>query len=355
MRITKKLVIIIAAVIALPGIAFHSLAPAQENAAYPNECIRPSRRDILQYVTATGIVKPRTGAEVRVGAQVSGVVSQLFVSIGQRVKKGDVLAEIDPSVYRSKYDMARANLQIAETEKNYASVELRRSGILLESGAITKQQYEAAEKVYALAASQTEVARADLNYAALELGYTRIVAPISGIVSSVSTQKGETVTANFSAPTFVTIIDLDRLELWAYVDETDIGRIRKEQKVSFTVDTYPGEEFSGIVQAVYPKAEIQNNVVNYIAVIRINNDGTKTIRPEMTANIKIAEGRRENILAIPKRYVKRQDGEAYVNLLINGKPEKRSVITGASDGRYVEVVSGISASDRIISGFSKIE
>lgn len=348
MRITKKIVIVVAAVIAITGAAFHSLAPAQENTVYQSESIRPSRRDILQYVTATGIVKPCTGAEVRVGAQVSGVVSQLFVSIGQRVKKGDVLAEIDPSVYRSKYDMARANLQIAETEKKYASVELRRTGILLESGAMTRQQYEAAEKVYALAASKAEVARADMNYAALELGYTRIVAPISGVVSSVSTQKGETVTANFSAPTFVTIIDLDRLELWAYVDETDIGRIRKEQEVSFTVDTYPGEEFTGIVQAVYPKAEIQNNVVNYITVIRINTDRTKTIRPEMTANIRIAEGRKKNILAIPKRYVKRHDGEAYVNLLINGKPQKRSVITGASDGKYVEVVSGISASDRII-------
>lgn len=308
------------------------------------------KRSIEQSVTATGIVKPMTGAEVKVGAQVSGIVKNLYVSIGSRVKKGQLLAEIEPTSYQAKVDIARAQKEIAVTEKKYALLELNRAKALMQSAAIASQQMETAERLYELSTSRLDQAKADLDYAELQLSYTKITSPIDGVVSSVSTQEGETVAASFTSPTFVTIIDINRLELWAYIDETDIGRIAKTQAASFTVDTYPGEEFTGTVEAIYPKAEIQNNVVNYITVISIDKNDDKIIRPEMTASVSIVNGKKENILTIPKNLVKKEDGKTFVNILKEGKPEKRFISTGISDKKFYEVVSGLSGSERIVTG-----
>jgi HlyD family secretion protein len=243
------------------------------------------RKDLSQSIIATGIIKPKVGAEVKVGAQVSGVVKNLFVKTGSKVKKNDLLALIDPRVYQSQKDKMSALKEIAATEKKYAALDLIRSTTLYKQNAVSQQQYEAVRQRFELAEAKLKQAEAEEEYADLQLGYTNIYSPVNGVVASISTQEGETVAAGFLSPTFVTIIDLDQLELWAYVDETDIGRIQKGQTVSFTVDTYPGEAFGGTVETIYPKAEIQNNVVNYVTVVRIALRKGRVLRPEMTATV----------------------------------------------------------------------
>jgi RND family efflux transporter MFP subunit len=159
---------------------------------------------------------------------------------------------------------------------------------------------------------QVEAARASLAYATAQVGYARITAPISGVVASVATEEGETVAASFAAPTFLTLLDPSRLEVWAYVDETDIGRIRNGQTARFTVDTYGDEEFDGRVTAVHPKAEIRDNVVDYVTVVQFQRPKNRTLRPEMTTTVRVALATRTNVLSVPIRAVHWQGTRAYV-------------------------------------------
>ena len=135
------------------------------------------------------------------------------------------------------------------------------------------------------------------------MAYATIRAPISGIISSISTQEGETVAAGLSSPTFVTIIDLQQLQVDAYVDETDIGKIRVGQKATFTVDAFPDRDFPATVQAIYPKAIIMDNVVYYDVVLRIDEPLTGQLRPEMTTNVVISLDARKGVLAVPARAI----------------------------------------------------
>lgn len=313
------------------------------------------KRTIEQYVSATGIVKPKIGAEVKVGAQISGIVKNLLVEIGSKVKMGELLAEIELSGYNAKFEMALAQQSTAETERKFAEYEYKRALFLKEKEAITQQQLENAQKLFELASSRLDLAIADLSYAKLQLSYTKILSPIDGIVSSVTTQKGETVSASFTSPTFVTVINLDRLEVWAYVDETDIGRIQIGKEVKFTVDTYPGEEFSGQVESIYPKAEIQNNVVNYITVISINKKEGKILRPEMTTSARITTGKKDNVLSVLKSAVKKENGNTFVYIFKNGEPSKRYIETGISDKNYLEIISGLSINEKVITSEIKNE
>lgn len=239
-------------------------------------------------VKATGVIKPMVGAEVRVGSRVSGVVRRLFVRIGDRVEKGELLAELDDRDLVSRRREALAALNLARANLDYARAELQRKRGLRDL--LSPSELDVAQRAFAVAEQQTAGAQAALEAATTQLGYARIAAPIAGVVASIATQEGETVAASFAAPTFVTLLDLERLEVWAYVDETDIGRIRPGLPARFTVDTYGGEEFAGRVTAVYPKPEIRDNVVNYVTVIRFDAPRGRVLRPEMTATVRIQEG-----------------------------------------------------------------
>jgi len=167
------------------------------------------------------------------------------------------------------------------------------------------------------------------------------------VVAAVATQEGETVTAGFATPTFVTIIDLRRLEVRAYVDETDIGRIALGQRCSFEVDTYPGVEFEGRVRAIYPKAEIQDNVVNYLVIIEFGEGRDYVIRPEMTASVVIALETRRGVLAVPRAAVSTERSERSVHVLNGERWERRTVRTGWRDERYVEILDGLREGERV--------
>jgi RND family efflux transporter MFP subunit len=205
------------------------------------------------------------------------------------------------------------------------------------------------------AEAQVQQARATLRMAEANLGYATITAPMSGVVASVSTQQGETVTSGSAAaqaPTFVTIIDLARLQVDAYVDETDIGKVRVGQEAIFSVDAFPDKEFGGKVTAIYPKALIQQNVVTYDVVIAIDNR-QGLLRPDMTANTTITVARRENVLAVPNQAVRREDGDRVVFAQAGDRLVRRPVKTGWKDKTYTEVLSGLKEGERVVVGDSE--
>jgi RND family efflux transporter MFP subunit len=314
------------------------------------EVARASRRDLGSVVKATGVVKPMIGAEVKVGSRASGVVERLFVRIGDAVRKGQILAELDLRELSARRNQAAAALESARASASYAQADLRRKRDLAAALLISRSDLDLAERASVVAAQQQEEAEATLEFARTQLGYGHIDAPIAGIVASVSTQEGETVAASFAAPTFVTLLDLSRLEVWAYVDETDIGRIRTGQKARFTVDTYPDREFAGRVTAIYPQAELRDNVVNYVTVVRFDPPQVETLRPEMTTAVKIALESRENVLVVPRRAVRRDGNRVFVLSPRGAEAVRVPVTTGVRDDSYFEVLSGLREGDEVLVG-----
>ena len=239
-------------------------------------------------IKASGVIKPCVGAEVRVGSRLSGVVKRLHVQVGDPVSPGQRLAVLDDRELLARLDEANANHRLALAELRYASAHLERQRSIAAARVISAGDLDLAERAFAVAEQKVAAMQAAAEYARVQLDYSVILAPIGGVVASVATQEGETVSASFTTPTFVTLIDLGRLEVWAYVDETDIGRIELGQHATFTVDTYGDASFAGTVTAIYPKAEIRDNVVNYIAVVRFEPQPGRILRPDMTAFVRIA-------------------------------------------------------------------
>ena len=309
------------------------------------ETVRVVRRTIGSYVKATGVVKPRVGAEVRVGSRVSGVVARLHVRIGDRVRRGQLLAELETRELDARRDQAEAALAAAQATTEFARSDFERRRELHAAALLPSADLEVAERARRVAVEQRSEAAASLDFARTQLGYARITAPIAGVVASVSTQEGETVAASLSAPTFVTLVDLDRLEVWAYVDETDIGRVETGQAARFTVDTYPDHEFEGRVAAVYPQAEVRDNVVNYVAVVTFDPPRTRTLRPEMTATVRVALATRADVLALPRGAVRREDGRTFV---VGADGARRVVTVGSRDETHVEIVDGLREGDEAL-------
>jgi macrolide-specific efflux system membrane fusion protein len=310
------------------------------------ETVRVARRTIGANVKATGVLKPMVGAEVRVGSRVSGVVKRLHVRIGDAVAKGQLLAELDAVDLAARRDQAAAAFESARAGLRYAAANLGRNAPLAEEQLIAPGDLELLQRARDVAEAQVAEAQANLAAADIQLGWARITAPIDGVVASISTQEGETVAASFAAPTFVTLIDVTRLEVRAYVDETDIGRIRAGQSASFTVDTYPDAAFDGAVTTIYPQAEIRDNVVNYVAVVTFAPPAGRTLRPEMTAMVRIALEKREAVLTLPRRAVRREAGKTFVRV----PGGRRWVTTGARGDDIVEVTGGVSEGDEVVVG-----
>jgi len=306
------------------------------------------RRDISATVMAMGVVRPMVGAEVKVGSRVSGVVTRLRANIGDHVRAGEVIAEIDDAEFRARLAQTEASLARARAEAELARLNLDRLSTMAEREFVSRQQVDSAESALAVSQAHVRLAEANRESARIQLSYTRITTPTGGVVASVATQEGETVAASFSAPTFVNIIDLERLEVQAYVDETDIGRIRQGQPARFSVDSYPAEEFEGEVTAIYPKAVIQDNVVNYVVIVRIHGRRDLTLRPEMTAAVTIVLEPRADVLAVPASTVGRDRSERYVTVLQDGLPIQKRVQVGWTQDGWTEITDGLAEGELIV-------
>jgi macrolide-specific efflux system membrane fusion protein len=366
------------------------------SAAAMDSIVKVSRRSFSSAVAAVGAVKAQVGAEVRVGARISGRVDRLHANIKDQVRKGQVIAELDRAELESAVAHRSADVQLAaaklaahenlfpsELEQAKAEVDrwaatttltardLERHELLLRDKMTSQSLIDASREKLTVAASQRDAARsafeamkeryktdrrqfraaldsakALLAIAQVQVSYATIVAPIGGVIGSVSTQEGETVSAGLNAPTFVTIIDLSRLMVEAYVDEVDIGKIQLQQQASFTVDAFPSVYFEGQVVAIYPKATIQDNVVKYIVALEIATAYHGRLRPEMTATVAIQLQPR-NVLAIPARAVRRENGGNFVHVSIAGRPERREVKLGWKDGAWTEITAGLEEGEEI--------
>ncbi len=306
------------------------------------------KRDMGSLVQATGIIKPKVGAEVKVGARITGKVERLFANIGDAVKKGQTLVQLEQDDLKARADQAEAAYQEAASAYDKARSDLDRDKPLADKGYITRQAIDVLQNAHDMAKARQAKAKSDLDYARAQLSYATIKAPISGTIAAVMTQQGETVAAGMNAPTFITIIDLNRLEVNAYVDETDVGKITVGQEALFTVDTFPDKDFKGKVTAIYPRAVLQENVVNYITLISIANSEGK-LKPDMTANVTITLKKKTGVLAAPAAAVRREGGKKFVLVAgAEGKTAKREVKTGWKEGSYIEIISGLKEGEVVV-------
>ena len=302
---------------------------------------------LTETVISTGVIRPMTGAEVNVGSRISGTVVSLPVEVGDKVEVNQLLAVLDNTALEAAADQVRADVALAEPRMALAESILKRRQHLAAQGLASDEDLDTAERDLGVERAQHEVSKARLRSAEIILGYTEIRAPISGVVAEVATREGETVAADYSAPTFVTIIDLDRLEVLAYVDETDIGRVEVGQFASFTVDTYPDMEFKARVNAIQPRAELQGSVVNYVVRLDFESAGDYILRPEMTAHVQLIVNEREDALTAPRNAVIRRDGRQYVMVERNGEWVESIVETGWRSESKVEILNGVSQGDVI--------
>ena len=319
-----------------------------------------ARRTFAASVVAIGTIKPQIGAEVRVGSRISGRVRRLRVNIGDRVGRGQVIAELETEELNALAAERRAAVTESEAAVTrvkattaLAAAELVRQEQLQEQGVATRADVEVARERHAVARAQlasaaaaAERARAELESALVQRSFAVLSSPIAGIVASVATQEGETIAAGLNAPTFLTVVDLGRLQVNTYVDEVDIGKIEVGQRAVFTVDAFPTRDFEGSVSAIYPSATIQDNVVKYVAAVRIGRDAG-VLRPEMTASVSIRLEER-SVLAVPARAIRREGGRSVVYVTGGRSPEAREVRVGWRDGAWIEVVRGLTEGDRIL-------
>ncbi len=269
------------------------------------------RVDISDVVSATGTLSPIN--TVLVGSQVSGTIQHLYADFNDEVKQGQLIAQIDPAIFTAKRAEARANLENAEATRDKAWIDVldtkreydRQSG-LLQRKLVAESVVDAA-RFAAQAARvehQVQVASVAQASAALEreqvnLDYTRIHAPIDGVVISRDVDVGQTVAASLQAPTLFTIAnDLSRMQVEADVDEAFIGQIQEGQPVRFTVFAYPHREFSGSVAQVRLQPTVEAGVVKYNCIIHVDNTDL-ALKPGMTATVSIEVAHRENVLTAP--------------------------------------------------------
>lgn len=320
-------------------------APA---AAAPPVLIRwvsPVTRRLPRTVTTSGTVRLRDGAQVRVGSQVSGIVTQLNVAVGSTVQAGEVIARIDPRPLEDRLRQAQAQVAQDAVQLAKAQRDQQRGQALLAGGLVPRQQAEDLAWAVRAAQASLDTARAAVAAAQTDLAYSIIRAPVSGTVASVSTQQGETVAAAFAAPTFVTIVQPRALELDGLVDETDIGNVRPGDEVTFTVETFPDRQLRAQVSHIAPAAVIISGVVNYSVIARLLTV-PGFLRADMTANLTIQTGDRA-ALTVPAAAVQRDNAGNFVWLRRAEAAVRRPVAVGERGPGWIEITSGLGPADRI--------
>lgn len=374
----SKVWILVAIVVVLAAVAFLlSGNKKKEEVQFNTAQVAPA--NIVNTVTATGTIEPVTS--VTVGTQVSGIVSKLYVDYNSVVKKGQVIAELDKSNLISELNSAKASLQqslaslnSAESSLNYQTANFRRNKALYQKGLISGNDYEGARLSYQTALAnvssvkdQVAAAREQVKKAQTNLGYATITSPIDGVVLSKSVEEGQTVAASFSTPTLFTIAkDLTNMQVVADVDEADIGNVKVGERVTFTVDAYPDNTFSGTVKQVRQEATTTNNVVTYSVVISAPNADLK-LKPGLTATVTIYTQENKGVLSVPSKALrftpeKETVGGMKIKDIANAKNkvwtiEGNTIVAhrvniGMTDGSHTQILSGISRGAKVITGIS---
>ena len=323
------------------------------------------KTNIQTSITATGTIEPVTS--VTVGTQVSGIVSHLYVDYNSVVKKGQVIAELDRTNLISELNTAKANLSSAQSSLNYQLSNYNRYKELYNKGLVSADEYESARLQYLQAKEQVNTSKESVQKAQTNLGYATITSPIDGVILSKSVEEGQTVAASFNTPElFVIAQDLTDMRVIADIDEADIGGVKEGQRVSFTVDAFPDDQFEGRVTQVRQQATTESNVVTYEVVISAPNNDLK-LKPGLTANVTIFTLEKNDVLAVPSKALRFHPNEA---LLQKGETiedcegdhklwtkegtvfKAHKVEVGTSNGIMTEITGGMKVGTEILTDFN---
>lgn len=324
--------------------------------------------NITQTVSATGPLSAI--ATVNVGSQVSGNIARLHVDFNDRVTAGQLIAEIDPSTYEARLVQAEGDLLSTRVALELKRLNAQRSENLHASNLISRSDHDQVLAELHQQEALVTIKEAVVKSARVDLERTKIRSPINGVVIDRAIDVGQTVQASFAAPTlFVLAQDLRQMQITANVSEADIGGVAPEKPVTFTVDAFPGENFSGRVRQVRNNTTTTNNVVTYPTIITVDNPDLK-LRPGMTANVTIVVARRENVLRAPnaalrfrpadapaapngrQRTLYRFLGDTDANGRATGAIEAVAVRTGLADAAFTEIVSGVSEGEVVVTGLA---
>ncbi len=337
----KKLAIVV--VLATLGISAYGYLGFRTSEFVPEvSTVALARGDVVDTVGATGALEAVT--TVQVGSQVSGIIDALYADFNSIVREGDVIARLEPSLFQSQVEQSRANLARAEADVARLTValedartQLRRSEELAAQDLIAASELEAAQVAVRSAQAQLQSAeasviqsRASLNQSEVNLGHTVITAPIDGIVIARQVDVGQTVAASMSAPElFIIAADLTEMQVIANIDESDVGRIRPGQPVTFTVDAYAAEEFEGTVSQIRLEPVVLQQVVTYATVIDVPNNDLR-LKPGMTATVTLEIARREDVLRVPNSALRFRPTPDMFAVLNQPVPE---ILQRGGDGR----------------------
>lgn len=327
---------------------------------------------ITDVVEASGTINPVN--IVSVGSTVSGLMKEIYVDFNSEVKKGQLLAQIDPANFQAAVDqntaqinnaqanLAKLNAQLVMAEKTY-----NRYKNLYAKNFIARSELDQAESDYlaqkaAIGAQRASIAQARATYktAMTNLGYTKIIAPVDGTIISRDIDVGQPVAASFQAPELFKIAqDLTKMQIEVNVSEADIGQVKEGQEVEYTLDGYPDSTFYGKVTQVRLDSTTTSNVVTYTVIVSVSNEDLK-LKPGMTANVSIITKRSENVLCAPSialKFSPETNGQKYKNqgiwILDKGKPNRIDIKQGSSDDSNVEIISdSLKVGDDVIIGSS---
>lgn len=345
--------------------------PTQEN--LPLETIGTG--DIEKVVLVTGVLKP--AVQVNVGAQVNGQLRKLYVRQGEKVQKGQLLAEIDPTLQESDLNNTRAQLASAKAQKLSAQAtllryrqELNRQSMMLREGSGVRSEYEQARAQYDAQVQQIDVSDAQIVQAEMavktaqaNLSYTRIVAPIDGEVLGIVTREGQTIVSSQTAPTILVLADLDTMQVQTRISEADVQKIRPGQPLRFYVIANPDKRYTSTMGFVQPAPQEaleapgeggmggnqQAMAVYYTGTFEVPNAG-RELKTSMTAQVFIQIAEAKNVLRVPVVALGQAlDTERYtITTVEDGKTRTRTIRIGINDRQYAEVLEGLQAGDRVV-------
>lgn len=360
MKKRNKIIIALVAVAAIAAVLY-TCTHKKTEAKISFETVKVAPADITNSVTATGTVEAVTTVDV--GTQVSGIIKRLYVDYNSVVKKGQVIAELDRTNLESELASQQANLRSAQSELEYQQKNYARYAELNEKQLVSRSEYDVALQSLRKAQEQVKVAQQGVTKARTNLGYATIYSPIDGIVINKEVEEGQTVASSFSTPTMFTIAkDLTDMQVVANVDEADIGNVREGQRVTFTVDAFPDDVFTGSIKQVRQKATTTNNVVTYEVVISAPNGDLK-LKPGLTASVTIFTLERNGVVSVPSKALRFTpepellDKQYQIND-VAGAPKVWTlqgnvltavkVTTGVSDGTHTEITSGLGEGDVVV-------
>ena len=381
-KMKKKLKVIGLIAICVAGGLLYYFIKIKEEKPVLFETEKSQQGYIANSITSTGTIQPVD--TVAVGTQVSGTIKNIYADFNSVVKKGQLLAVLDKSLFNAQVAQYLSSFQGATGQLAYEQQNLNRQTQLYQAGAISKSDYETAQNLYSQAKGAAGSAQAQLTTAKKNLAYASISSPIDGTVLSRNISEGQTVAASFNTPTLYTIAkDLTKMQVRAAVDEADIGNIKAGQQVKFTVDAFPEDTFPGSVQEIRLDPVVTSNVVTYTTIINAPNETLK-LKPGMTASITIIIEFQNHAQLLPAKATsfyppnqlagysivdetKNLDSIHVSGLLpqtqkskissvwvLNGKQlTKKNILTGLNDDIHVQVLDGLDKNDRVVVGLKQ--